>query len=230
MKACALVPMYNEALHIGGVVRGCRRHVPVVAIDDGSTDDSARLAAEAGAHVIRQHTNTGKGSALQRGFAYALDNGYDAVVQLDGDGQHDPGDIPRFMAAAEAEPSLGMVVGSRMAEPQDMPLMRLLTNRTMSAIISHLCGQSLLDTQCGYRLVRAEALRSVRLNASRYDIETEMILEVCAAGFRVAEIAIQSIYTDETSDIRVVRETCRFLKMVWRYRSRRAMPRTHGSP
>ena len=225
MKVCALVPMFNEALHIGGVVQGCRSHVPVVAIDDGSVDHSARLAAQAGAHVISQDVNAGKGAALQRGFDYALAKGYDAVIQLDGDGQHDPAEIPRFISTVESDPSLHIVVGSRMHKRQGMPFARALTNRVMSAIISHLCGQRLLDTQCGYRLVRSDVLRSVALTASRYDIETELLLQACAAGFRVAEIPIRSIYTDQTSDIRVIRETWRFLKMLWRYRSRHARQR-----
>ena len=218
MKVCALIPAYDEARHIAAVVQGCRPHCPVVVIDDGSSDDTGRIAAEAGAQVLRQPGNTGKGNALKAGFEHALAEDYDAVITLDGDGQHDPAQLPSFISAAQQDPNAAIVVGSRMHATSDMPFMRVLTNRVMSSIISHLCRQEILDTQSGYRLIGASVLRAVSLSATRYDIETELLLQASAAGFRISEIPIRTIYEDETSDICVPRETWRFLKLVWRYR------------
>ena len=98
-----LIPAYQEGPRIAAVVEGARRHLPVVVVDDGSTDDTAARAEAAGATVLRQVPNAGKGAALRAGFAYALDDGADAVVTLDGDGQHDPDEIPAFLAAYERD-------------------------------------------------------------------------------------------------------------------------------
>lgn len=217
MKVCALIPAYNEARHIAAVVQGCLAHCPVVVIDDGSNDDTARLAAEAGAQVRRQPENTGKGNALKVAFEHALAEHYDAVITLDGDGQHDPAQIPTIMSVAQQAPDVTIVVGSRMHDTRDMPFTRVLTNRVMSSIISHLCGQKVLDTQSGYRLISTSVLRAISLSATRYDIETELLLQASAAGFHISEIPIRTIYEDETSDICVPRETWRFLKLVWRH-------------
>src|SRR5437762_2142979 len=95
----ALVPAHNEGPRIAAVVRRAARFLPVVVVDDGSTDDTAERATEAGATVIRQVPNQGKGAALRTGFRAALELGSEAVITLDGDGQHDPGEIPAFLGA-----------------------------------------------------------------------------------------------------------------------------------
>ena len=91
----ALIPGYNEAPRIGAVVRGALEHLPVIVVDDGSSDGTADVAREAGATVIEQRPNQGKGAALRAGFRRALDDGGDAILTLDADGQHDPREIPR---------------------------------------------------------------------------------------------------------------------------------------
>ena len=98
-RVLALIPGYEEGPRIGTVVAAARRHLPVLVVDDGSTDDTADVAAAAGATVLPQRPNQGKGAALRMGFRRALAEGYDAVVTLDADGQHDPDEIPRFLAA-----------------------------------------------------------------------------------------------------------------------------------
>ena len=220
MKVCALIPAFNESRHIARVVAAARAHCPVLVVDDGSQDDTAELAATAGAQVLRREVNAGKGAALQAGLDHALGAGCGAAVLLDGDGQHDPADIPRFIAAARRDPSVGVIVGCRMRAPGAMPLARLLTNRAMSAIVSRLCHQTILDTQSGYRLVRAEVLRRIRLCASRFDVESEMLILACRAGFSVSEIPIRAIYADEESHISVARDTLRFAGLVWRHMGR----------
>src|SRR6478735_8449503 len=103
----ALIPGYQEGPRIAAVVEGAHRYLPVVVIDDGSTDDTSARAEAAGATVLRQVPNAGKGAALRAGFRYALAKGAEAVVTLDADGQHDPAEIPRFLAAfAASRPEL----------------------------------------------------------------------------------------------------------------------------
>ena len=94
-----LIPAYNEAASIANVVRGARAHLPVLVVDDGSADDTTQAAELAGASVLRQVPNQGKGAALKAGFRWAIEHGYPAVLTLDADGQHDPAEIPIFLTA-----------------------------------------------------------------------------------------------------------------------------------
>ncbi len=221
MNPCALIPTFNEAGRIADVVAGCKAHAPTIVVDDGSTDGTAQIARDAGAEVVVRDANGGKGAALQDGFAHAIQAGYDAVITLDGDGQHDPAEIPRFLDAAEADPELDMIIGCRMHDVAGMPMLRVWTNRAMSGIVSRLCGQKVLDTQCGYRLMRTRMLRSLSLQASHYDIESEMLVLACRGGFHVAEIPIKTIYGGEKSKIKVVREAANFVRLVWRHARRK---------
>src|SRR3954452_13639059 len=112
----AIVPAYNEAASISAVVAELGEHAPgfdVVVIDDGSTDETAERARAAGAHVVRHPFNLGIGGAVQSGYLYALENGYEVAVQVDGDGQHDARHIPELLAHLKSNPQLGMVTGSR---------------------------------------------------------------------------------------------------------------------
>jgi len=217
LNACALIPAYNEADHIAEVVAGCREHVPTIVVDDGSVDGTAQIARDAGAVVVVRGQNAGKGVTLQDGFGHALAAGYDTAITVDGDGQHDPAEIPKFLDAAAADPSLDMIIGCRMQDTTDMPALRVWTNRVMSSVVSRLCGQRVLDTQCGYRLVRLSMVEKLALHATHYDIESEMLVQACRSGFGVAEIPVRTIYGDETSKIKVARETLNFVRLVWRH-------------
>ncbi|MEX2011973.1 MAG: glycosyltransferase family 2 protein, partial [Chloroflexota bacterium] len=108
----AVIPAYQEAPRVGPVVVGAKAHLPVLVVDDGSADDTASVAEDAGATVLRLRPNQGKGAALRAGFRWALDNGIEAVVTLDADGQHDPAEIPTFVAA-RARTGADLVVGRR---------------------------------------------------------------------------------------------------------------------
>ncbi|MFN2158150.1 MAG: glycosyltransferase family 2 protein, partial [Anaerolineae bacterium] len=117
----ALIPAYNEATHVTQVVLGARQHLPVLVVDDGSTDETALRAEGAGAVVLRQSPNQGKGAALRAGFRYALEEDYDAVITLDADEQHDPDEIPRFLEAYR-EHQGDLIIGAR--NFRQMPLVR----------------------------------------------------------------------------------------------------------
>ena len=117
-RVLALVPGYEEGPRIGSVVEAARRHLEVLVVDDGSTDDTAAAAEAAGARVLRQVPNQGKGAALRAGFRLALDEGWDAVLTLDADGQHDPDEIPRFVAAFGAPGRLRPAAGADHRPPR----------------------------------------------------------------------------------------------------------------
>src|SRR5512141_759016 len=109
----ALIPAYNEERHIAEVIRKTAQFLPVLVVDDGSRDDTAACAEAAGATVLRQVPNQGKGAALRAGFRWALEHGYEAVLMLDADGQHDPQEIPLFLKAFAAEPPPDLIIGAR---------------------------------------------------------------------------------------------------------------------
>lgn len=214
MKTAALIPAFREEKHIADVIVETRKYLPdVLVVDDGSGDDTAKIAREAGAHVLTNATNLGKGASLGVGLDHLFANGFDAAVCLDADGQHLPTEIPRFLEAGE---NADLVVGNRMSDIEDMPFARLWTNRVTSWILSRLAGVTVHDTQCGYRLVRKEAWQGVVIKTRNYDFEGEMIVAMGRKGFRVTSVPVSTIYGDEVSAIHPVRDTIRFFQMVWR--------------
>ncbi len=215
MKACVVIPAYNEAKEIGRIVSEVRSQgLPVMVIDDGSTDATSKIAQEKGAQVLRNETNVGKGSSLSRGFVSALAQGYDMVVIMDGDGQHDPLYIPSFLRAQELT-GCEIIIGNRMQETQTMPRLRYLTNRFMSWLISCIIGQKIPDTQCGFRLIKKEALRELSLKTHKFEIESEIIINAAHIGFRIGSIPIKTLYRDEKSQINPFIDTLRFIRFIF---------------
>jgi glycosyltransferase involved in cell wall biosynthesis len=226
-RVCVVVPAYKEQGRIGPVVRRCLEFCPdVVVVDDGSGDGSAGEAREAGAVVLVHEVNRGKGAALDTGFRHARERGYEAVITLDADGQHDPAEIPKFLEVYRRE-GTPVLIGSRMSDVRAMPFIRLCTNRFMSWLLSRYLGQRVPDTQSGYRLYRCDALEGFVAGAARYAAESEVLLFLADRGCRIGAVPIRTIYGDEKSKIHPVRDTVRFFSMLRRYRRRRRNP---GSP
>ena len=189
----ALVPAFQAAATVGDVVRGIRESVPrVLVVDDGSTDDTAGEAARAGAEVLRLPENSGKGSAVRAGLARALETDATHVAFLDADGQHDPADLPALLTAAAAGEDF--VIGSRMAEPDAIPGYRYRTNEIGSRILTRMTGLEVEDAQSGYRVVAADLLRRLDLNARGYIIETEILLKSARHLSRFAHVPVRAIY------------------------------------
>ncbi len=231
-KIVALIPAYQEADHIAAVVRRVRAQLnSVLVVDDGSSDCTTENAVEAGAEVITHLRNSGKGAALKTGLKILLERGFEYVVMLDGDGQHVPEEIDRFLSVA-AETSAGIIIGNRMMDTRRMPLLRRLTNRFMSSQISRLCGQSIPDTQCGFRMVRRDVIPSLFCESDSYDYETEMLLIASWAGHRVVSVPVSTIYASEKSKIRPFRDGIRFVKLLLKYKAESAswVQRADNSP
>ena len=216
MNLLAVIPAHNEARTIASVTIGVKAlgH-DVLVVDDGSVDATAQLAQAAGAAVVHTRNKSGKGSALRLGFAWALERGYEEVICLDGDGQHNPGDIQAFLECRKAGKA-ALVNGNRMGNPQGMPLLRRVTNMFMSWLISIVCGQPITDTQCGFRLISADVLKAVELECSDFEIETELLIKASKKGFKIASVPIATIYRDEVSKIKPVRDTLRFIRYMIR--------------
>ena len=217
-KVAALIPAYREAAHIGEVVRRVRAQLQnVLVVDDGSPDDTAEHARQAGAEVIVHARNAGKGAAIKTGFKTLLERGFDYVLILDGDGQHLPEEIERFLSAAATETTCGMIVGNRMHKPDGMPLVRMFTNRIMSWIISRLCKQPIPDTQCGFRMIHRDVIPSLFCESNAYDYETEMLFIASHNGHRIASVPVTTVYGSEKSKIHPLRDGIRFAKLMSRY-------------
>lgn len=196
----ALIPGYQEGPRIGAVVAAASRWLPVLVVDDGSTDDTTAQAEAAGAAVVRQLPNQGKGAALRTGFREALDRGADAVVTLDADGQHDPSEIPTFLAAYQAGHT-DLVIGAR--DFGAMPPVRRLSNTVGGLVVSAAVGRRIPDNQSGYRLI-GRRLMTELLDSEEagFAFEVEMIARAIALGMPVDWVPIRTIYAGEPSHIR----------------------------
>ncbi len=192
-RPCALVPAYQAEKTVGGVVRGLAACVPrVIVVDDGSRDRTGAEAEAAGAEVLRLRQNGGKGTALRAGLARALAGDATHVAFVDADAQHDPADLPRMLDAAREGDDF--VIGSRMAELEAIPFYRYRTNEIGSQVLSRMTGHEIEDAQSGYRVVAADLLRKLDLNARGYIIETEMLLKAAPHVPRFRHVPIRAIY------------------------------------
>jgi glycosyltransferase involved in cell wall biosynthesis len=217
-KIAAVIPAYLEEKHVGDVARRTLRQLDhVLVVDDGSPDATAENARNGGAEVIVHKQNLGKGESIKTGLRHWLERGFDYVMILDADGQHLPEEIERFTAVA-AETSAGLLVGTRMNDVRDMPLVRRLVNRYMSRKISRVCGQNIPDTQCGFRMVHRSVIPELLGGADRFDYETEMLIVASRKGCRIESVPISTVYSDEVSSIHPVRDTLRFFKLMRRYK------------
>ena len=210
-RIIALIPAYEEGPRVAAVVEAASRHLPVVVVDDGSTDDTASVAEAAGATVIRQHPNAGKGAALRAGFRHALAEGAAAIVTLDADGQHDPAQIPAFLDAFR-EHRPGLIVGQR--DLSAMPPVRRLSNVLGGAAVSVALGRRVPDNQSGYRLVGRELMRAMLSSEeSGFEFEVEMIARCIALGLPLDSVPIRTIYAGEPSHIRPWRHFTEFVRV-----------------
>jgi hypothetical protein len=196
-RRLAIVPAHNEVEAIAGTVSEIHRSAPdfdVVVIDDGSSDGTAARAAEAGAAVLRLPFNLGIGGAMQSGYLYALENGYDVAVQVDGDGQHDPATLHALLARLEEDPTIDMVTGSRFLEPSQEGFRstgaRRVGIRILTGVISLITRQRVTDPTSGLRMTNR---RGIELFAHDYPHdypEVEAILLLHAHRLRRVEIPV----------------------------------------
>jgi len=217
VKILVVIPAYKASETLSELVARTSSYLPreqILIVDAGSPDDTCQVAQATGAVVIRHGVNRGKGGALQTGFEYALQNGYEGVVTLDADLQHDPGFLPDFLLAAEH--GADVAVGTRARNLVNMPFERFLTNHLTSLIISCFSGRFVRDSQSGYRYYSRRALRLIPLRSSRYDLESEFLFKSGRLGFKVWEVAIPTIYSGSQSYINPLRDTGRFIGLMWK--------------
>jgi glycosyltransferase involved in cell wall biosynthesis len=206
-----LIPAHNESRNITDVVTSARQYLPVLVVDDGSSDDTARRAEIAGAKVIRQMPNQGKGKALLTGFRQALKSGYKAVITLDGDGQHDPAEIPKFLDADRDHPA-GLIIGRR--DFTKMPFIRRLANTLGRTVFSLSIGYPIADNQSGYRLIGRELMELMLADDEPgFEFEVDMIVHALKHKLGIGWVPIRTIYTGGASHIKPLPHLFNFLRV-----------------
>lgn len=193
------LPVYNEAQYVGDILDRVARYARhVLVVDDGSGDGTSEaLSQRSDICVIRHETNRGYGAALQTAFRHTVDEGYDGVVTLDCDGQHQPKRIPRFIEAAK---NADIVSGSRYLKTYDgddaPPAQRMLINRQITAELNRRLGFHLSDAFCGFKAYRADALRQLSITDDGYAMPLQLWVQAAAAGLKVIEVPVPLIYLD----------------------------------
>ncbi|MEA3441288.1 MAG: glycosyltransferase family 2 protein [Chloroflexota bacterium] len=216
VRVLAIIPAYNEAERIAIVIKGALKYLPVLVIDDGSSDETTAVARGNGADVLVQTPNQGKGAALRAGFQWAIDRGYQAVLTLDADGQHDPDDIPDFLSVyttTEAD----LIIGSR--DFSQIPPIRRLANTLGRVSFSWAVGQDIPDNQSGYRLISLRLMEALLSSQEQgFEFEVEMIKVAIQRGYPLEWVPIQTIYAGESSHISPFNHIKQFLRVVLRTR------------
>jgi glycosyltransferase involved in cell wall biosynthesis len=215
-----VIPCLNESASIATMVGAVRGQLScVLVVDDGSTDNTAILAKNSGAIVVKHERNLGKGVALKTGLSRALKHGCEWAVTLDGDGQHAPEDLPALLRCAERTGAL-LVIGNRMNEARKIPWLRRQVNRWMSRKLSQRAGCHLPDTQSGFRLIHLPSWAALSLNTEHFEIESEMLMAFLAAQHPVAFVPVRVINRNRRSHIHPVTDSLRWWKW-WRGLERR---------
>jgi glycosyltransferase involved in cell wall biosynthesis len=221
-RVVCVIPALDAAGSVGAVIGALRASMPdarTVGIDDGSSDRTAEVMRASCDRTIVHERNRGKGAALRAGFAEALALGADTIVTLDADGQHDPACAVRLVAALDRA---DVVVGARRRDAGDMPLRRRMTNALSVAAARRLTGCELADPQSGFRAIRSAVVRAVDARGNRYEFETAFRLRAARAGFRIAAVAIPTIY-GPPSHFREVRDGLRVVATFCRHAYRGAV-------
>jgi glycosyltransferase involved in cell wall biosynthesis len=195
LRRVAIVPALNEAETIASVVAEIGTFDPgleVLVVDDGSTDETAQRALEAGAKVLRLPLNLGIGGAMQAGYVYALEGEYDIAVQVDGDGQHDPRELGQLLEPI-LEGRADMAIGTRFAGPRSYrpPIGRSIGIRLFATIVSLRVRQRMTDTTSGFRAVNR---RGISVFAGKYPHdypEVETVVTAARGGLRISEVPVE---------------------------------------
>ncbi len=201
MEFFVIIPAHNEEERVVEVLTKVKKYTSnLVVVDDGSTDNTVKVATETGALVLKHLVNMGKGAALKTGCDFALQQGAERLVVIDADGQHEPEEIPNFLAALKDND----IVYSYRQAAETMPLVLKFGNWFINKTLNILCQTNLKDSQCGYRAFTSEAYRKIRWTARDYYMETEMIIKASKNNLKYSQIPIKTIYGDKYKGTTVI--------------------------
>ncbi|NQT26857.1 glycosyltransferase family 2 protein [candidate division KSB1 bacterium] len=216
MKCGVIIPAYNVGETLHTVLSKTQDFIPqqyIYVVDDGSTDETKAILQKSSVKTITLDRNRGKGVAMRAGIQRALQDDLDALITLDGDGQHDPAEIPLFMQTLEKTGS-DAVFGYRQFRIGVMPIDRILSNSLTSWIVSKVTGHEVPDSQCGYRMYRTTVLRSLEINSKRFEVETEMLIKTLSSRYQVSHCPVTTTYHGNNSHIRRIPDTIRFCRLI----------------
>jgi len=221
-RVAVLIPAYREEDCVVGVVHEALKYLPdVIVVDDASNDRTVERAQNAGAIVLKRGKNGGKGAALTQGFQYVLKQGFDAVIALDADGFHDPGQIPKFLETYQRT-HIPVLIGSRMAQPRCIPLVRRWSIRAMSYWLYRLLGVYVPDPPCGFRFYRCDVLPFLLGSTSSLPAEFETLLHIASRRIRVGSVRITKRPHRHKSWISPFRDVIRFFRVLRKYYKNKA--------
>jgi glycosyltransferase involved in cell wall biosynthesis len=213
-SVCAIIPFYNEKETLNTVLEETAKFVDyIIAVNDGSIDslyleERNKLSVE----IIELDKNFGKGRALSVGFEKAVSEGFDYIITLDADLQHDPNYIPELINNLEV---YDIVVGNRLNNLQGMPLQRRLSNKLTSLLLTVKTGQEIFDSQCGFRAYRRIVLEQIKTHYSGFEAESEILIKAAKKGFTIGFIDISTIYGNEKSKMRPLDAIIGFLRVLF---------------
>jgi glycosyltransferase involved in cell wall biosynthesis len=212
-SVCAVIPFYNEKETLNKILNETSNYVKFIfAVNDGSLDDSYLIERQnPNVKFIDHDKNYGKGKALNTGFKAAVSSGFDYIITLDADFQHDSKYIPELIKGLQL---FDIVIGNRLNNLKGMPFQRKLSNKLTSFFLSIKTGQNILDSQCGYRAYSAKVLREVETSYSGFEAESEILVKASKKGFKIGFVDIPTIYGNEKSKMRPMRAILGFLKVM----------------
>ncbi|MEJ5263185.1 MAG: glycosyltransferase family 2 protein [Ignavibacterium sp.] len=209
----AVVPFFNESDFIRDIVSATLNFTDIIiAVDDGSTDNSAeRIKDLRNVIIIKNYKNYGKGYSLRKGFEKALELNAEYVVTLDADSQHKPEFIPLLL---EKISDCDMVIGNRMKDVKNMPLPRILSNKITSYLLSKKLGVTILDSQCGFRIYRRKVLENVSTMFNGFEAESEILVEAARKNFRIEFVDIPTVYENQNTKMKPWQAIKGFIKVL----------------
>lgn len=194
----AVIPAYNEGTRIAGVVEGAKKYVDkVIVVDDGSRDDTAAMAAKAGAIVIRHPDNCGAGAATMTGIEAARRCGATVIITLDADEQHDPSEIPSLLQPIKVEIA-DVVFANRFGQKNNIPFIRRVFNGLGNVVTLLATGKWVSDSQCGYKAFGPKAVKEIQLRMSGFEFCTEIVRESVHHKWRIAQVPVKVLYSEYT--------------------------------
>jgi len=223
-KIAILIPAYNEAGYIKSVIEKCSVYgLDIIVVNDGSTDDTSKILSlllkknKLKLTILEHEKNKGKGEALKTGFNFVIRNGYYGVITIDADGQHNIEEINNFINEVKKN-NPDIIVGSRFKNTKGMPFIRLVANLLTSWIISTIALKKIDDVQSGFRFIKHDVIKKVKLETSNFDTEPELLIKASLCGFKISNIPIETIYhLDEfKSHINPIKDTIKFFKLIFK--------------
>ncbi len=210
----AVIPFFNESRTINQIINNTLQYVDcVIAVDDGSTDDSSsKIAGNMNITLLKFKVNSGKGFALREGLNEGVKKGYTQLITIDADLQHKPDEIPLLIYELN---NYDIVIGNRLNNLVNMPLHRRMSNKITSFLLSLKTGEKIIDSQCGFRAYKAEVIKNIKTVKNGYDAESEIIIKASRKGYKIGFTDISTIYGNEESKMSPFKTTFNFIKVLF---------------